>query len=127
MRVDVNLFRLSFPGLALYSEQFSILSLTGLVRHLFFLNGYKIFAEEFLVGYRRYSLLISNIRIFLNVLFFLLGDSSASELYVLTFVTLIHLHRWFKVEHYSVPKIQKPKNRQKERIQQTLLIFINNF
>ena len=43
--------------------------------------------------------LISCFRHVLSVLFFLLGDSVASEFYVLTFQnTLFHLHRWCNQE-----------------------------
>jgi hypothetical protein len=43
--------------------------------------------------------LASNFRRVLNAVFFLLGDSPASEFYVPTFRnTLFHLHRWRKQE-----------------------------
>jgi len=73
--------------------------------------------------------LISNFRRVLNVVWFLLGDSSASELYMPTFRnTLFHLHR--QVERTYLPMkmeqcsetsayiIQAPGNHPKESIQQ---------
>jgi len=39
---------------------------------------------------------------------------------------LFHLHKWCKMEHRSVSKIQTPVNCPKGRIQQTLLKFVNN-
>ena len=69
---------------------------------------------------------ISNFRRVLNVIFFLLGDSLASEFYVQTFRnTMFHLHRWCKREgltqcsETSAYNIQTPGNHPKERIQQT--------
>jgi hypothetical protein len=46
--------------------------------------------------------MISNFRLVLNVIFFVLGDCPASELYVPTFRTLSvsHLHGWFKQDWY---------------------------
>jgi len=45
--------------------------------------------------------LISNFRHIVNVLFFLLGDSPASEFYVPTFrSTLFHLHRLCEQEEF---------------------------
>jgi len=41
---------------------------------------------------------ISNFRLVLNVVFFLLGDSPAYEFYMPTFRNILsHLHRWFKL------------------------------
>jgi len=64
----------------------------------------------------------------LNIIFFLLGDFSASEFYILTFWnTLFHLHKLMasmmmeqtKCSKTSAYKIQTPRNHPKERIQQT--------
>jgi len=45
--------------------------------------------------------LISNFRLIINVVFFLLGDSTASEFCVPTFRnTLFHLRKWHKQEKY---------------------------
>jgi len=58
-------------------------------------------------------LTISNFRLILNVVFFLLVDSLASEFHVPTFRnTLFHLHRWCKITppvkiEQSVPKGQR--------------------
>jgi len=46
-----------------------------------------------------YIILDFNFRSVLNIVFFILGDSTASEYYVPTFRnTLFHLHRWCKQE-----------------------------
>ena len=80
----------------------------------------------------RYFYLISNFRRVVNVAFFLLGDSPASEFYVPTFRnTLFHLHRSCEKEgpvnktyedgtdcsETSAYKIQTPWNHPKEIIQ----------
>jgi hypothetical protein len=75
--------------------------------------------------------LISNFRPVLNSVFFLLGDSRASEFYMPTFRnTLFHLHRQVGILHTYQPmkmeqtesayKIQTPGNYPEESIQQLL-------
>ena len=81
----------------------------------------------------RHKVLISNFRRVLNVIFFPLDDSPASEFYIPTFRnTMFHLHKPCKQEEFlltppmkmdrsSVPKrrhikIQTPGNHPKERI-----------
>jgi len=80
--------------------------------------------------------LISNFRLVLNVVFFLLGDSPESEFYMLTFrnISKLHRHRWRRQEELflltptmkmemtecsetSEHNIQTPGNNPKERIQ----------
>jgi len=75
---------------------------------------------------------ISNFRPVLNVVFFLLGDSPASEFYVPTFRnTMFRLHSWCRHEgltqcsETSAYNIQTPGTHPKERIQQTQYCLTN--
>ena len=87
-----------------------------------------------------YIFLISKCRRVLNVVFFLLGDSLASEFYVPTFRnTLFHLHRRCKqgacstyvnetvCSETSAHKIQTPENHPKERIQQFISYLVYRY
>jgi len=72
-------------------------------------------------------LFISNFRPVLNVVFFLLGDSSAPEFYVPTFLdTLFHLHRW--CTHLwrwnSVPKCWHIKFRESPKRKNTTYLVV---
>jgi len=77
--------------------------------------------------------LISNFRCVLNVVFFLLGDSSVSEFYMPAFrntynPVILPAHTAYEdrteCSETSAYKIQTPWNHPKERIQQSLFILI---
>jgi hypothetical protein len=74
-------------------------------------------------GRKKYLFLISNFRYVLNVVCFLLGNSSASEFYIPTFRNTLSVPSSMEQREYSensAYKIQTPGNCPEESIQQEI-------
>jgi hypothetical protein len=80
--------------------------------------------ETILTGQLKYSVIlsISNFRRVVNVVFFLLGDTLASELYMPTFRNRTYEDRTGYSET-SAYKIQRQRNRPKERTEQQSVLL----